>query len=181
MTGFWSTVIGKWVGVLLAAATIALVTGTWTHLSAFWEVQAAVEEIKEGEIKHQETLDDILEALKSVVASQEEMKGQYEEIKVIILTPEITGRATIGNFGFDDAFVDINERGSASMYLGADSILVTCEVNGTTFSIELPVRGSFRNREDVGHLVILSAKAGSDLGARTGSIIDKFTVGPVKR
>lgn len=177
----WNIVLGKWIGMLLGVTTIALVTGTWMHLNSFWDVQASVLEIKEGEVKQQETLNEILKALGAISTSQEAMREQVEELKEVILTPEITGRATVGNFGFDTAFVDINERGNAAMYLGTDSIMVTCAVNGTTFSIELPVRGSFRNREDVGHLVILSARAGSDLGVRTGAIIDRFTVGPVKQ
>lgn len=176
----WKTMWGKLIGMLIGALVIALVGGAITHLTTFWEVKAAGElatkaivEIREGETKHQESLDAILDVLKG-------MQVQYEEIKVIILTPEVVGRATVGDFGFDDAFVDINERGNASMYLKADSIMVTYSMNGTELRIQLPVRGSFRSGQDSGHLVILSAKAGSDLGIAIGTIIDRFTVGPVK-
>jgi len=179
MTGFWSTVIGKWLGAIMAVATIALVTGTVTHMFAFWEVQAYVTEHEEREIKEREELKQILDAVRAMTANQVEMQKQYEEIKGIILTPEVNGRATVGDFGFDDAFVDINEDGRASMYLGAESVMVTCIINGLPHTFELTVRGSFINRDDNGHLLIFSAKAGDDLGVM--GIVEKVTIGPTAK
>lgn len=175
----WTTVWGKTIGTILGFLGIALITSAVSHMFAFWEVQAAatasteaIVKMKEGEEKRQETLDAILTAVGG-------LKEQYEELKGIILTPVVVGRATVGDFGFDDSFLDINERGNANMYLSAHSVMVTYSMNGTELKLELTVRGSFRNQQDGGHLAILSAKAGSDMGVSVGTIMDKFTVGPV--
>jgi len=170
----WVKIIGTVIGFFI----IAGITGTWYHLESFWEVQASVVEIKEGEEKQQKTLDEILKALENISTSQAEMSGQVEELKAAVLTPEVSGRGTVGNFGFEDAFIDVNEYGKASMYLDVKSVIVTCVVDGIDFVVELPVRGSFRNREDNGHLIMFSSKAGDDLGI--SGIVDKITIGPVK-
>ena len=179
MSKLWDTMWGKLIGTVLGFFTIAAITGTWFHMTDFWEVKAAVITIEEGAEKQQETLSEILKTLVVISTAQMEINGQIEDLKVVILTPEISGRATVGSFGSEDSFVDVNEHGKASMYIGADNITLTYSMNGITRVVVLIVRGSFRNRDDDGHLIMLSARAGDDLGV--SGIVDGITVGPVKK
>lgn len=181
MGGFWNTVIGKWIGGVLAVATVALVAGTVNHIFDFWEVQAAVTEIAEARVEEQATakdnqveiitaLNDLKEQIKQVISKQE----YFEEL---IVTPEVGGRATIGTFGRDTSYVEINEDGKAAIYLSAEHISLTYrDSSGISHTVNLEVRGSFVNREDSGHLIMLSAKAGRDLGMN--GITRQIIVGP---
>ena len=146
-----------------------------------WEVQAAVKEIVEARVEEQKTatenqvtiitaLNDLKEQIKMVISKQE----YFEEL---IVTPEIGGRATVGTFGPDSSYVEINEDGKASIYLTADHISLTYkDQDGISHTVILDVRGSFINREDSGHLIMLSAKAGRDLGVN--GIKKQIIVGP---
>ena len=178
MSNFWSTVGGKIVGTVLATFIISATIGIWAHLAAFWVLETTVAEIVKEEQSTHETLEDIKELLGDISTAQASMKGDYEELKEIILTPELVGRATVGRFGDDVAFVQINEGGYASMYLKAETVMVTCKIDGLRHTLELPVRGSFVNRDDPGHLLIFSKQAANDIGV-TGLIRDVI-VGPVK-
>jgi len=141
MNSFMSSVWGKLLGVLLGAAIIGIFTGSVQHVLASWAVEARVvllesegEASKKRDEKLQKTLDDVASVLKSMQQQQEEFKG-------LILTPTVTGRATIGNFGVDSAFVDINEYGNAKMYLGSREVEITCAVNGVVHVVVFEVRG----------------------------------------
>ncbi len=177
MTGFWSTVIGKWLGAVAGIATVALVTGLVTHMFNFWEVQASVAALEvEGESSkaNQET---IIGAIKSLADQIKEVISKQEYFEGLLVTPEVGGRATVGTFGGDESFVEINEDGKASIYLSADYISLTYkDEGGISHTVSLAVRGSFVNREDSGHLIILSAKAGRDLGM--DGITRQIIVGP---
>ena len=178
MTGFWNTVIGKWIGGVLSVATIGLCVGIVTHLFEFWEVQAAVMTLTaEGETSkdNQKTIIDLMEGITEQMG---QMMEKQDKMESLILTPDVVGRATVGDFGFDDAFVDINEDGKASMYLSAKQVMVSCEIDGLLHTFKLNVRGSFINRDDSGHLIIFSAKAGKDIGI--DGVIKNVIVGPVE-
>ena len=178
MTGFWNTVIGKWIGGVLSVATIGLCVGIVTHLFEFWEVQAAVRTlVEEGETskKNQKTMIDLMGDLKE---QMEQVMEKQDKMEGLILTPDVVGRATIGTFGSDTAYVEINEYGKAAMYLSVAEISFTYrDRDGIPHTVTLPVRGSFLNRADIGHLVMLSAKAGRDLSVN--GIERQITVGEV--
>lgn len=181
MTGFWDTVIGKWIGVVLGVTSIALVTGTVTHMFDFWAVQASVIRIEKAREEEQQTVKQnqqaIIKALDGLGKQMEQVITKQEYFEDLLVTPEIGGRATIGTFGGDAAYVEINEDGKASIYLGADHITLTYkDEDGISHTVNLEVRGSFVNREDSGHLIMLSAKAGRDLGMN--GITKQIIVGP---
>ena len=109
----------------------------------------------------------------------DQMVDQQEQMKSFMLTPDVVGRATIGTFGREMVYVEINEDGKASMYLSAEKISFTYrDSDDISHTVELSVRGSFVNRDDPGHLIMLSAKAGRDLGMN--GITRQIVVGPVK-
>lgn len=177
-----NTLLQKYLGTILAAATIALVSGGVTHLFSFWALGSRVTEVEETIVEHaafesekdakiQVTLDTVLDKLGDIIRQQEEFKG-------MILTPTVVGRGTVGDFGDNLSFVDINEYGNAKMYLGAESVTITCSVDGVTHVVEFNVRGSFRNREDPGHLIMFSRLAADELGV--SGIVDRVSVGPVQ-
>jgi len=181
MTGFWSTVIGKWLGAVAGVATVGLVVGTVTHLFDFWEVQAAVikmeSKMEEGEQTAKDNQEAIIKALNDLKGQVEQVITKQEYFEDLIVTPEVGGRATIGTFGRDSSYVEINEDGKAAIYLSADHISLTYkDSDGISHTVVLDVRGSFVNREDSGHLVMLSAKAGRDLGMN--GITRQIIVGP---
>lgn len=181
MTGFWSTVIGKWLGAIAGAATIGLAVGTVTHLFNFWEVQAAVirieKSIEEGEKTAGENQETIIKALVALKGQMEQVITKQEYFEDLLVTPEVGGRATVGTFGRDSAYVEINEDGKASIYLSADHISLTYkDKDGISHTVTLAVRGSFVNREDSGHLIMLSVKAARDLGMN--GITKQIIVGP---
>ncbi len=181
MGPFWNTVIGKWLGAIAGAATIALVVGTVTHLFNFWEVQAAVKTIVEARIEEKQTAADnqqtIIKALTALKGQMEQVISKQVYFEGLLVTPEVGGRATIGTFGRDMSYVEINEDGKANMYLSAENISLTYkDADGISHTVTLDVRGSFVNREDSGHLIMLSAKAGRDLGMN--GITKQIIVGP---
>jgi len=152
------------------------------HVISVWGTPARVLAIEtarteEGEAAKNERAE-ILDALKVLVGKVDGVITQQEEFKGLILTPIVTGRATVGDFGSDTAFVDINEDGQAKMYLGAEQISITVsDQQGISHEIAFDVRGSFRNQRDPGHLIMFSVRAADDLGV--SGIVDKVTVGPV--
>lgn len=169
MTGFLNTVIGKWIGGVLAVATVALVVGTVNHILDFWSVEAAVIEIVDTQTEQRELVENnqdiIMKALIALKGQMEHVISKQESFEDLLVTPDVGGRATIGTFGVDMSYVEINEDGKASMYLTAEHISLTYrDADGISHTVELLVRGSFVNREDSGHLIMLSAKAGRDLG-----------------
>ena len=177
----WTTFVGKYLGAILAAATIGLFVGGTGHLFAFWALGSEFSEFKaaaileEGASKKRE--EDIQDSLKILIGQIGTVMAQQEEIKGLVLTPTVEGRGTIGEFGFESSFVDINEYGKASMYLKADQVEVTVRDSaGIQHTSAVKVRGSFRNQSDSGHLVIFSDLAADELGI--GGISD-ITVGPV--
>ncbi len=181
MTGFWNTVIGKWIGGVLAVATVGLVVGTVTHMFEFWEVQASVIKIEASIEKGEETAaknqETIIKALTALKGQMEQVITKQEYFEDLLVTPEVGGRATIGTFGRDSSYVEINEDGKAAIYLSADHISLTYkDQDGISHTVVLDVRGSFVNREDSGHLIMLSAKAGRDLGMN--GITKQIIVGP---
>lgn len=179
----WKALIGKYLGVILAAATLGLTTGATTHLFAFWALESefekfkTAEELEEGESKKRQ--EDTLAKLDVLIGQIGKVMEQQEEFKGLILTPAVTGRGTIGDFGFESSFVDINEYGNAKMYLGSDEVMVhVADQDGISHQVTVKVRGSFRNRPDPGHLVMFSAMAADELGV--SGVVDRVTVGPAK-
>jgi hypothetical protein len=175
------TFFAKYLGAVLGAATIALFVGGTTHLFAFWalesEFNAYVVAHNEEEGASQKREEDIQSSMKILIAQVGQILKQQEEIKGLVLTPMVEGRGTIGEFGFETAFVDINEYGKASMYLKAEQVEITVkDSDGIVHTTAVKVRGSFRNQSDSGHLVIFSDRAADELGV--GGIAD-ITVGPV--
>jgi len=177
-----NTLIQKYLGTILAAATIALVSGGVTHLFSFYALAERVTTMETAHLEDtaaskkreediQKTLGNVVDVLKQIVAQQEEFKG-------MILTPTVVGRGTVGDFGSEIPFVDINEYGAASMYLKAKAVTITCSVDGIEHSAQFVVRGSFRNRQDPQHLIMFSEGAAEELGV--AGIVDRVSVGPVK-
>lgn len=181
MTGFWSTVIGKWLGAVAGVATVALVVGSVNHMFDFWEVQAAVTGIVKAREEEQKTAEEnqeaIIKALDGLGKQMKQVIDKQQYFEDLIVTPEVGGRATVGTFGRDTSYVEINEDGKANMYLTADHISLTYkDRDGISHTVVLDVRGSFVNRDDSGHLIMLSAKAGRDLGMN--GITRQIIVGP---
>jgi hypothetical protein len=177
----WTTIFSKYLGGILAAATIGLFLGGTGHLFAFWSLESEFNEyVKASETEDQNSKqreEDIQSSLKILIGQIGQVMQQQEEFKGLILTPTIEGRGTVGEFGFDTAFVDINEYGKASMYLKAERVSITVkDSDGIVHTSAVNVRGSFRNQSDSGHLVIFSDRAADELGV--GGISD-ITVGPV--
>ena len=109
---FLNTLIQKYLGTILAAATIGLVTGGTAHLVSFYALAERVETMevahasdteasKKREEDIQKTLGNVVDVLKQIQAQQEEFKG-------MILTPTVVGRGTVGDFAPDIAFVDVS-------------------------------------------------------------------------
>lgn len=177
----WTTIFSKYLGGILAAATIGLFLGGTGHLFAFWALESEFNAYKtehaEADTESKKREEDIQSSLKILIGQVGQVMAQQEEIKGLVLTPTVEGRGSIGDFGFESSFVDINEYGKASMYLKADQVEVTVrDSDGIVHTSAVKVRGSFRNQSDSGHLVIFSDLAADELGV--GGISD-ITVGPV--
>lgn len=174
------TLWAKAIGTVLAFFIIGGITGTWYHLTSFWEVQASVLVLKEKGEQSQKNQEQIINLIKELTTQVDQVMVQQEQMKELILTPDVTGRITVGSFGRDAAYVEINEHGKASMYLTANNISLTYrDKDGISHTVTLPVRGSFLNQSDNGHLVMLSAKTGRDLGI--DGIKTQVTVGAVRK
>jgi len=155
-----------------------MVSGGVTHLVSFYALaeRVVVLETEGGESKKRE--EDIQSTQQKMMLVLAEIPRQQEEFKGMILTPEVVGRGTVGDFGEGTAFVDLNEYGAAKMYLKAEKVRITCSVNGIVHSADFTVRGTFRNRQDPQHLVMFSEGAAEELGV--AGIVDRVSVGPVK-
>jgi len=173
----WKTMWGKAIGTVLGFFMIASITGFWYHLSNFWEVQAAVIALESEGQSSKENQEEIIGLMKGLAKQMGDVITKQEYFEKLLVTPEIGGRATIGTFGRDASYVEINEDGKANMYLTVDRISLTYkDGDGISHTVELLVRGSFVNRDDNGHLLMLSAKAGRDLGMN--GITRQIIVGP---
>jgi hypothetical protein len=167
-----SDVVKKIAAIVGGFLILGAITGTWKHLLDFWVAQASVS-------ANRLTIEEIESEAQEVLKAQQQILKGLEEIKGIILTPEVTGRATVARSGIPtEVFIEINRRGDAQVYLKQKKARITyTDEGGIEHSIVLPIHGDFVSR-DAGHLLILSKAAGDRLGL--SGIIRGVTIGPAK-
>lgn len=167
-----SDVIKKVLAVVIAFFILGAITGTWKHLSDFWVAQVSVS-------ANRAIIEEVQSEAHAQSAAQQQILKGLEEIKGIILTPEVTGRATVSRSGIStEVFIEINRRGDAQVYLKQKKARITYEdEGGIEHSIILPIHGDFVSK-DAGHLLIFSKAAGNRLGLH--GIIRGVTIGPAK-
>jgi hypothetical protein len=167
-----SDIFKKVAAVVIGFLILGAITGTWKHLLDFWVAQASVS-------ANRLTIEEIESEAQEVLKAQQQILKGLEEIKGIILTPEVTGRATVSRSGSDELFIEINRRGDAQVYLKQRKARITyMDAEGIEHSVTLPIKGDFINN-DAGHLLIFSKRAGDSMGLH--GIIRGVTIGPATK
>jgi hypothetical protein len=166
-----SDIFKKVAAVVIGFLILGAITGTWKHLSDFWVAQVSVS-------ANRAIIEEVQSEAHAQSAAQQQILKGLEEIKGIILTPEVTGRATVAKATSDEAFIEINRRGDAQVYLKQKRARITYkDQDGIEHSVVFAINGDFTST-DAGHLFIFSRKAGNSLGL--SGIIRGVTIGPVK-
>ena len=162
--GWEITALQKVIGAVAIFLVLGSIKGTWDHLTTSWTMQDNLV-VHGAEIEtHEGRFEEIEQSAKEITEGQQKIMKQIGQLAVAVLTPSVTGRATICACGYDEAFIDVNSRGDAQMYLRQKKARVTCKVgSGIEHSVELKIRGRFTNN-DQGHLIMFSARAARDLG-----------------
>jgi hypothetical protein len=157
-------------------------TGTWAHLSSYWETQDIVQDEEHGLVAELNRIRLELEAEKAkaeqAFQSQKQILDVVQRIEKKMDTPAKTGRATVSSTrGPNESYIVINRRGNADMYEGQEEAKITYkDSEGLENSVILPVKkGGFRN-DDPGHLFMFSVQAGRDLGL--SGVIRSVRIGP---
>lgn len=171
--GWEITLVQKVLGAIAVFLALGSITGTWQHLSTSWQVFEDVDVAEASLMSHETRFTEIEQTAEDIMKGQKQIMDQIGNLAVAVLTPTVTGRATICDCGYDEAFISINSRGDAQSYLRQEKARITCTRDGIEHSVVLDIRGRFTNN-DSGHLIMFSAKAARDLGLQ--GIIRSVTV-----
>jgi hypothetical protein len=160
----WEVETAKKVAATVAAAgVLAAIAGGWSHYETSQGMQREIQE-------HDEAIDGTPEKpgiLASLVAFEQEKQSTYEQNteilqmlkqnRALLLTKR--GRAAVGNWGPDEAFIRINTRGAADVYRNFKWARVTIG----DITERLPIKGEIKG-SPLGPMIVISLKAAARFG-----------------